>query len=101
VSAARSAYFQRQPELAVRLYREALDHARERDDQTAIAEISHDLALAELQKGDAGAPWRPPAPRSRRWNGAESHGPRRCGSSRPLPFTVSGKRRRPLPQRKR
>jgi len=55
VSAARSAYFQRQPELAVRLYREALDHARERDDQTAIAEISHDLALAELQKGDAGA----------------------------------------------
>lgn len=55
VSAAQSAYFQRQPELAARLYREALDRARERDDQTAVAEISHDLALAELQKGDASA----------------------------------------------
>jgi tetratricopeptide (TPR) repeat protein len=55
LTAARSAYLQGQPELATGLYREALQRARERDDQTAIAEISHDLGAAELQKGDAGA----------------------------------------------
>jgi tetratricopeptide (TPR) repeat protein len=55
LTAARSAYLQGQPELATGLYREALERARERDDQTAIAEISHDLGAAELQKGDAGA----------------------------------------------
>jgi hypothetical protein len=52
---ARSAYLQGEPELAVRLYREALERARARDDQAAIAEISHDLGAAELQKGDANA----------------------------------------------
>jgi tetratricopeptide (TPR) repeat protein len=55
LSAARSAYLQGQPELAVSLYREALERARVRDDGAAIAEISHDLGAAELQKGDAAA----------------------------------------------
>jgi tetratricopeptide (TPR) repeat protein len=53
LSAARSAYLQGESELAVSLYREALERARERDDQAAIATISHDLGAAELQKGDA------------------------------------------------
>ncbi len=55
LSAARAAYLQDQPELAAGLYREALERARERDDQAAIAAISHDLGAAELQKGDAKA----------------------------------------------
>ncbi len=53
VSAARSAYLQGQSELAIGLYREALERARERDDQAMLVEISHDLGAAELQKGDA------------------------------------------------
>jgi tetratricopeptide (TPR) repeat protein len=52
---ARSAYLQGQPELAVRLYREALERAHARDDATAIAAISYDLGAAELQTGDADA----------------------------------------------
>ena len=55
LSAARAAYLQDQPELAAGLYREALERARERDDQAAIAAISHDLGATELQKGDAKA----------------------------------------------
>ena len=55
LSAARTAYLQGQSELAVNLYREARERARERDDQAAIAGIAHDLGAAELQKGDAGA----------------------------------------------
>jgi hypothetical protein len=55
LSAARSAYLQGQSELAIGLYREARERARERDDQAAIVGISHDLGAAELQKGDAGA----------------------------------------------
>lgn len=53
--AARTAYLQGQSELAIGLYREARERARERDDQAAIAGILHDLGAAELQKGDAGA----------------------------------------------
>jgi hypothetical protein len=55
LSGARSAYLQGQPEVAIKLYREALERARERDDQAAIAGISHDLGAVELQEGDAGA----------------------------------------------
>jgi tetratricopeptide (TPR) repeat protein len=55
LSAARSAYLQGESELAVELYREARERARERDDQMAIAAVSHDLGAAELQKGNAGA----------------------------------------------
>jgi hypothetical protein len=55
LSAARTAYLQGQPELAVGLYREARDRARARDDQQALASIAHDLAAAELQKGDSKA----------------------------------------------
>ena len=52
LSAARTAYLQGQSELAVGLYREARERARERDDQSAIAKIAYDLGAAELQKGD-------------------------------------------------
>jgi tetratricopeptide (TPR) repeat protein len=55
LSAARSAYLQGESELAANLYRDALERARERDDQKALAGISHDLGAAELQKGDAKA----------------------------------------------
>lgn len=53
--AARTAYLQGQSDLAIGLYREARERARERDDLAAIAGILHDLGAAELQKGDAGA----------------------------------------------
>ncbi|MGH6915087.1 MAG: hypothetical protein ACREH3_15455, partial [Geminicoccales bacterium] len=55
LSAARTAYLQGQSDLAIDLYRKARERARERDDQAALAGIVHDLAAAELQKGDAKA----------------------------------------------
>jgi tetratricopeptide (TPR) repeat protein len=44
-----------QPDLAMRQYQIALQRAYERDDSGAIADISYNLALAQLKAGDAKA----------------------------------------------
>jgi hypothetical protein len=44
-----------QPDLAVRQYRVALQRAQERDDAGAIADVSYNLALAQLKAGDSKA----------------------------------------------
>jgi tetratricopeptide (TPR) repeat protein len=44
-----------QPDLAIRQYQAALQRAYERDDSGAIADISYNLALAQLKAGDSKA----------------------------------------------